>query len=151
MSGQGIEREIGRVSRHHVQRTAGMSLGMRLEITGGQFAALQPDLACIGHVRNQPHGSAGETIDRSQPAIRRGRVLHGAVLHQRLRQCMDARLGQRVVDDDAITCGPLGERGVRGAIAGGCSFDPKSRERIQLAADSVGQQAFFRYFVAGHG
>ena len=54
-AGQRVGEQVANVGRHHVQRAAGVALGLGFEIALRERAAVQVDLTCVGHVRHLTH------------------------------------------------------------------------------------------------
>src|SRR5690348_10852257 len=63
---------------------------------------------------------------------------------------MDARLGQRIMADNAIGRSPLREQRILRTEARSIVFHLAPQRRIQLAAGAAGQYPLFRCFVEDH-
>jgi len=98
-AGQGIQRQVAGIGRHHVQRTAGMPFGAALEVLGAQRRAIEPDMARVGHVHHQPEAGAGNAIDGLQHPVDAGEIRLMPCLYQLVGQAEYGRLGlQRMLE-----------------------------------------------------
>jgi hypothetical protein len=82
LAAQRIGKQVAHEGGHHIERSAGMPLGMGLEVLGGQRRAVQVDAPRIGHVGDHAHGRAAEPVGRGHERIGiAGRQAPGQRLH----------------------------------------------------------------------
>src|SRR5690606_1796971 len=62
--------------RHHVQGTTGVPFGHRLEVFGGQWQAIQIHPPGVGHVGDNSHPGAGQSVSGDKHGIELFLVLH---------------------------------------------------------------------------
>ena len=105
-----IQAQVTGIGRHHVQRPAGVPLGLGLEILRLHGRAIQPHTPGIGHVHHQPEAGHAQAIQRLQQLIdlRQRRLL--AALHQLMGQTKHRRLRLRTMLNRTVTRLPGSER-----------------------------------------
>ncbi|MCY1403081.1 hypothetical protein D9M71_182480 [compost metagenome] len=109
LAGQGIQGEIAGISRHHVQRPAGVPLRLGLEILGLQWLAIHSDATGIGHVRHQPEPGAGQAIQGGEQPIDGRKLALQSGLDQLMSHAKNAGLGRRAMLKRTTTTQPFRE------------------------------------------
>ena len=80
-----VQRQQPGISRHHVQRAAGMATRMAFKSVRRQIAAIQIHPGGVGHVHHQPHGLLRQTIQILQTLKKITCIRDQAFLQQRFR------------------------------------------------------------------
>ena len=74
LAGQDVECQIAGVGRDHVQGSAGVALGLCLEILGLQGLAVQADAPGVGHVHDDAQGAGGQPVEGAEQLVDAGQV-----------------------------------------------------------------------------
>ncbi|MNQ47811.1 hypothetical protein D3C85_616680 [compost metagenome] len=109
LPGQGIQRQVAGIGRHHVQGAAGVAFGAGLEILGQQLAAVEMYPAGVGHVHDQPQTGASQSIESLEQAVDAGQIGLAPGLHQLVSETEHRRLGGRRMLQRTTPRQPLGE------------------------------------------
>ena len=86
-----------------------MPLGVRLEVVGLQGLAIEAHPAGVSHVHHQPEAGARQSVECLQQAVDGGQVGLPASLYQAVGKAEHRSLGSRLMDQRAMSLGPLGE------------------------------------------
>ncbi len=108
-AGQGVGQQVTNVGRHHIQCAAGVAFGLGFEVALRERAAVQIDLAGVGHVRHLAHRRIAQPVGglEQQRSLSHGA---GAVGGQLCKQVADAVTGQKIVVNDAEALAPVVQR-----------------------------------------
>ena len=105
-----IQAQVTGIGRHHVQGTAGVPLGLGLEILRLHRRTIQPNALGISHVHYQPEAGHAQAIQRLQQLIDLRQRWLLAALHQLMGQTKHRRLRLRTMLNRTVTRLPGSER-----------------------------------------
>ena len=77
---QAVECQISRIGWHHIQGSAGVSLGSGLEVFCRQRRAVSPATLGIRHMHHQPHAGACQVVQSNQFVVHALQIWLHAIL-----------------------------------------------------------------------